>query len=114
VETERDLAAAQGYIEQSKLLATDGASATVPFVDHSHQLQLPSHLHRTSTATPRARPRLASDPALRATVDAILLDGDLADPSTTEDTDTSPLKSEGEPSHRSATSTLLKSSETPH
>jgi hypothetical protein len=98
VRNERDLAEEEHW---NKLLATDGSSATVPSVDAL-----------SSTATPSA---FASDlhrnPELRATVDALLQDDDVPTPLTSEDADTSPLKSEGEPTHCSATSTVLKSND---
>ena len=66
----------------------------------------------SSSATPSAfASDLHNDLRLRATVDAILQDDDAPEPSASEDADTSPLKTEGEPSHCSATSTLLKSND---
>ena len=101
VRNERDVAAVQDFIEGSKLLATDGGSATVPFVDPL-----------SSSATPSAfASDLHNDLQLRATVDAILQGDDAPEPSASEDADTSPLKSEGEPTHCSATSTVLKSND---
>ena len=101
VRNERDVAAVQDFIEGSKLLATDGSSATVPSVDPL-----------SSTATPSAfASDLHRDPELQAMYDALLPDGDVPTPFTSEDSDPSPLKSEGEPSHCSATSTLLKSND---
>ena len=98
VRNERDLAAEEHW---NKLLATDGSSATVPSVDPL-----------SSTATPSAfASDLHRDPKLRATVDALLQDGDVPTPFTSEDADTSPLKSEGEPTHCSAKSTVLKSND---
>ena len=98
VRNERDLAEEEHW---NKLLATDGSSATVPSVDPL-----------SSTATPSTfASDLHRDPELRATVDALLQDGDAPTPFTAEDADTSPLKSEGEPTHCSATSTVLKSND---
>jgi hypothetical protein len=98
VRNERDLAVEEHW---NKLLATDGSSATVPSVDAL-----------SSTATPSAfASDLHRDPELRATVDALLQDDDVPTPLTSEDADTSPLKSEGEPAHCSATSTVLKSND---
>ena len=93
VRTERDVAAVQDYIEQSKLLATDGRSATEPFVDPL-----------SSTATPSAFVSgLDGNPALHEMVDAILQDS----PFTSEEAPAAPaLKSEA--SHVGATSALKK------
>jgi hypothetical protein len=84
-----------------KLVATDGSSATVPSVDPL-----------SSTATPSAfASDLHRDPELQAMYDALLPDGHVPAPFTSDDSDPSPLKSEGEPSHCCATSTLLKSND---
>ena len=93
VRTERDVAAVQDYIEQSKLHATDGRSATEPFVDPL-----------SSTATPSAFVSgLDGNPALHEMVDAILQDS----PFTSEEAPAAPaLKSEA--SHVGATSALKK------
>ena len=93
VRTERDVAAVQDYIEQSKLHATDGRSATEPFVDPL-----------SSTATPSAFVSgLDGNPALHEMVDAILQDS----PFTSEEAPAAPALT-SEASHVGATSALKK------
>ena len=64
VRNERDVAAVQDFIEGSKLLATDGGSATVPFVDPLSSSATPPRLRRTSTTMSRDLKALAAQPSV--------------------------------------------------